>query len=229
MKNYFPIIILALIIVFISSVADATTMTVYSKSDRRLKWYKDSMDCYKFGLWQVQLAKSMKDRTDTAEGRKVYDKIEKRSRQMNPYIKPIGCLDGLAFFYDELDDFWGTTSYWSADIYMKPRVTVLYKDTAIKNVVVVKSVTEIITSPAPEKKIASKKKIPVQAVCMKPADTLKSVTATTTYTVLPVPVRTLSVKHRDCGIWMPSGTKMSKEDFVARYGIEVYKRITNGY
>jgi len=206
--------LLLALLVAIQSFA-GSSITVYSKFNKRLKAYQDSVKNYQFGLWQIKLAEaiSVEDREDTAIGSKVMAKISARQKHLNPHIKPIGCRRDLLFtirIYREV--FWAETEeFWMPDIYKNPVVKIVFKDTSVVNRVTMPNAVS--RSHIPSMKTAN----PVQAE-IKPADTTKVKAQDNTVCY--------ANKERIGDIWMPSGSKMSKEDFVARYGIECYRLIT---
>src|SRR4029079_1888148 len=52
------------------------TITISDPSDSRLLAYRDSQACYEFGLYQVELARYIKNPNDTAEGHQSMIQLE---------------------------------------------------------------------------------------------------------------------------------------------------------
>lgn len=149
MKN-----ILLLFTVMISVTGFSKTIIVNDQNDKRLLAFTDSMECYKFGIWQQENIKKVKSPDD---GRAFYLQALEYQKQIgSKYVTRAISLGDAVFLFADSKGSYG----WRVAYFKKPVDTVIYKSESA-----------------------------------------------VTY------------------IWMPSGAKMSKDDFIERYGKEVYDRI----
>lgn len=196
-KNIYLLFLMCLIA---TSLFAQKTIIVNDSNDIRLKAYKDSMACYKFGLYQVYSAKCIKNRNDTYEGGLYLYKMNQKSKELglpkaynwnganNSYldhikIQPISQRTDLTILCRVKDN---VEHKWDPDVYKKPTVTVLYKplETNIENM-------------------------------LTKNDTINNILDST----IVVP------KIVGVYILMPDGTKLSKEDYIAKYSQEGYDKI----
>lgn len=116
------------------------TIIVTDSTDRRFIAYKDSIDCYKFGMFQALCASQIKDQSDTAIGHKYLMQIEDMRKSLHlgsryklydfdkiiikrKHIKPIGFgLERIKYKDTEAAEY-----FWAPAIYKKPFLTVLYQ------------------------------------------------------------------------------------------------------
>ena len=116
------------ILLLISTNLFSQVIVVHSKNDKRLLAYKDSMECYLHGLREVDVAKKIKNREDTAEGRVSYNYINKFYLKLNQNIKPILTVRNLDVAHKiKIDGYYLTTYIWYPELWQKPVCRVIYE------------------------------------------------------------------------------------------------------
>lgn len=194
-------------LVIINLQSFAKIIEVSSIKDDRYLAYKDSMNSYLCGLYQIEIATKIKNRDDVNEGKIAIDKINKRRKSLNSNIKSIGMRESLIFIYEISEykivsqkEISKTTiaikkialiKRWIPDVYAKPiNIVILYKP--------IKKIKRILINYIPQNAIIVELIIPKQQVE---------------------------------SLMMPSGTYMRKEDFKKRYGTKVcnYYFVKNHY
>lgn len=142
------ILIVLFLILNIVAKANGDTIYVSSQLDKRLISYNDSLKAYSFGLYQINIAKSIRNKQDISEGSAAMVRIRERGKKINPNIKCGPCVKELSFHYRSevvkkeiiggLQISYINIIGWCPDTYKKPSSVVIYKKIEIPILAVVK-------------------------------------------------------------------------------------------